>query len=137
MAKMRRKRRSKAGSVSSQFRKYFEEHPDWLGAGSNDDVIEQWNKDHPNKSADRKIRGVLANLKSNMRKEQREGGKATGQRGRPRKDSARPPVSALESLELSIDRALTEARNQQSSALDDVVDHLRRARNLVVWKIGK
>ena len=34
-------------SLSAYFRRQFESHRDWLEAGTNADVIEQWKRDNP------------------------------------------------------------------------------------------
>ena len=46
-------------------------------------------------------------------------------------------VSKLEALEQHIDECLHEARLLDKDGLEDVINHLRRARNAVVWKIGQ
>ncbi len=43
----------------------------------------------------------------------------------------------LESLELQIDDCLIQATNLDREGLAEVINHLRRARNAVVWKIGQ
>jgi len=43
----------------------------------------------------------------------------------------------LEMLEYQIDECLILAKSFDRDALESVISHLRRARNEVVWKIGK
>jgi hypothetical protein len=52
---------------------------------------------------------------------------------------ARVPTgsSKLEQLEQHIDECLIEARLLDKERLEEVIHHLRKARNPVVWKIGQ
>jgi hypothetical protein len=45
--------------------------------------------------------------------------------------------SELEQLEVLIDDCLSQAKLVDREGFADVIDHLRRARNAVVWKIGQ
>ena len=56
------------------------------------------------------------------------------------KSSGKPFVKStnrLEMLEEQIDDCLTVAKNLDRTGLEEVIHHLRRARNKVVWKLGE
>jgi hypothetical protein len=89
------------------------------------------------KRSPQRIRGILFNLKSVLRKKRR------------RRKAARPPAEeplqatvvflgpTLETLEEAIDECLTQARALDRVGLEDVIGSLRRARNEVVRLIGQ
>ncbi len=97
----------------------------------------------PDAAVDQKIKQNLANIKSVLRKQQREKGKRRP--GRPRLEPAgagagvmatSTPVAAnvrrtspgrLETLEEAIDDCLTMAKHQDREGLHDVIQLLRRA----------
>jgi hypothetical protein len=135
MAKTRTKK-SGGESVSGYFRKVFEEQPALLYSKSNQQLRERWLADHPgNTEVPRSVMQNLANLKSLLRKKY----------GKRRKPAARQEgdetatVSGrrLENLEESIDECLTYAKNLDRSGLENVIKHLRRARNYVILKQGE
>jgi len=135
-------RRRGKESTSGYFRTIFEERPELLEGKSNEELINRWMADHPNHTEKqlRKTKANLANLKSVLRKQTRQG-KGIG-RGRPAAVSgmaANPTVrrSPMEHLEEHIDECLTEARNLDREGLESIIKLLRRARNEVVWKMGQ
>jgi hypothetical protein len=136
MAK-RRKRRGE--SVMGYFRTVFGEHPEWLNEKSNAATLARYRQDHglaEDAPLDKKITSNLANLKSVLRKQQREGG--AGRRTATAVASNHTRGGGkLEGLEEMIDDALTQAKTLDREGLRDVIGHLRRARNLVVWKLGQ
>src|ERR1700720_1210493 len=71
-----RRRRGRKESTGGYFRKIFDERPELLHNKSNDELIDRWIADHPRHSEKmlKKVRQNLANLKSNLRKKEREGG---------------------------------------------------------------
>jgi hypothetical protein len=131
----RRRRRRRGQSVMGYFRQIFEQHPEWLKEKSNDLVLAQYRQDNKlaaDAAVDSRIKQNLANTKSIMRKHSRTGGKA-------RLQAAVAGLSGkrLESLEVLIDDCITLAKNLDREALHRVIDHLRTARNLVVWRLGQ
>ena len=138
MAKVGRKKKKKE-SISGYFRRVFREQPDLLNAPSNDVLLEMWLKDHPSHSkVPPRVRQNLANVKSLLRKKERE-----GPAGKPVLTTVvvTAPVEAaangMEQLEEYIDDCLTTARNLDREGLESVIRLLRRARNEVVWKLGQ
>jgi hypothetical protein len=131
-------------SLSAYFRRQFETHRDWLEAGTNADVIEQWKRDNSGAEYTKKIGQTLANIKSQLRKKH---GLIKRRRRRRRTAEAvaeappvkrpRTPVAILERLEGLIDECLSYARAQNIDGFDEVINHLRYARNGVVWKLGQ
>jgi hypothetical protein len=127
-------RRKRKGGTSAYFRPILSERPDLLHGTSNEELIRLWVADHPNHKPIelRKAKANLANLKSLMRKEEREG------RGGKAAPQPRPAASnrGLDALEEAIDDCLSFAKGMDRTQLDDVIRLLRRARNAVVWRIG-
>jgi hypothetical protein len=54
--------------MTTYFRKLFENNPDLLGPGTNDAVLELWRAAHPGQEPDQRVKNILANVKSTMRK---------------------------------------------------------------------
>jgi hypothetical protein len=126
-------RKRKKDSVRAYFRELFAQHPDWLWSRSNELVLEQWKTDHPDQELSAGVKEGMSNVKSLMRREDRDGGApVVAARSHP---SAR--TAALELLEVSIDGALLEARKHPGEELASVIMHLRRARNGVVHELGE
>jgi hypothetical protein len=129
MAKRRGRRK---GSTSAFFRKIFEERPDLLDSKSNDELRTLWLAAHPNqREVPKKVIQNLSNLKSVLRKKKRVKGRRAGTA------QVRIGGRGLEALEVQIDECLTMAKNLDRSGLEEVIHHLRRARNQVVWKQGE
>lgn len=131
----RRRRRRRGESVMGYFRQVFEKHPEWVKEKSNDLVLAQYRQDKglaTDAPVDARIKQNLANTKSIMRKHSRTGGKA-------RLQAAVAGLSGkrLESLEILIDDCIILAKNLDREALHRVIDHLRTARNIVVWRLGQ
>jgi hypothetical protein len=134
---MAKKAGRKAKTVSSYFRKIFTERPEWLEQKSNNDVLARYRADHKigaSQEVDQKIKNNLANLKSLMRRELREGGPAPAARG-PR--AAGASAHKMEHLEELIDDCLSAAKGLDPEGLKTVIRSLRAARNEVVWKLGQ
>jgi hypothetical protein len=133
MAKTKR-RRKRRGGASAYFKERFAERPDWLYGTSNEELINRWIADHPNHKPIelRKAKANLANIKSQLRKDQREspGGKTAPQH------RAGGSSRGLEALEEAIDDCLSSAKSMDRTQLGDVIKLLRRARNEVVWRLG-
>jgi hypothetical protein len=128
-------------TVSGYFRRIFAENPKLLKGRSNDAILRRWSDDHPGQEVTTSVRNGLQNIKSILRSRGRK-------RKRARQAAAAPPAPAaapgaprtpkgLPLLEEHIDDCLTLAKNLDHECLADVIAHLRRARNLVVWKAGE
>jgi len=140
MAK-RKKRRGK--SLSAYFRGVFQERPHWLHETSNDLLLARYREDRgipAEKVLAPSVRNTLANIKSKLRKEERENADPAKPRAADKPAMSRADDSAnslLANLEEQIDDCLTLAKNLDREGLDQVINLLRRARNGVVWKIGQ
>src|ERR1700730_748990 len=131
------KRKSKRGTVAGYFRQVFAAQPEWLKEKSNDPILAKYRIDHgmaADAPVEKSVKANLANLKSVLRKKSRRKGKAVvgGLAVAPTRSGHR-----LEALEEMIDEALTLPKNLDRQALQHIIIHLRRARNMVVWKIGE
>lgn len=146
------KTKDKSESASAYFKRMFDENPDWLGPGSNQSVVERWQADHPGDTLTSNLKSIMSNVKSQMNKK-------LGRRGRRRKrrkagvgagaeagaapraaavTRTRAPLQVLEDLESRLDECLAIARRQEEvEGFDNVIKHLRQARNGVVWAIGQ
>jgi hypothetical protein len=142
--------KEKPESASAYFKRLFEENPDWLGPGSNQAVVDRWQADHAGQTLTSNLKSIMSNVKSQMNKK-------LGRRGRRRKrrkagagveavaaprpaavTRTRAPLQALEDLESRLDECLSIARRQEEvEGFDNVIKHLRQARNGVVWAIGQ
>jgi hypothetical protein len=124
------------------FRQFYDADPTLLESKSNEDLIDQWKRDHMNYTdLDlKKARQNLANLKSSLRRKAREGARRSAPGSRMsaarKTNSYSGTRNNLETLEEQIDNCLLMARNMDPEGLADVIRHLRFARNEVVLKIG-
>jgi hypothetical protein len=132
-----------AETVSGYFRKVFAERPDLLDARSNDELLQRWLQDHPEqKKVPGNVRQNLSNVKSILRKQGRKKAKRQAKAEAAALPPGTPPVprpvsKGLPLLEERIDDCITAARALDREALADVINHLRRARNEIVWMIGQ
>jgi hypothetical protein len=134
-------------STSAYFRRVFEENPDWLAPGNNQAVIERWQTDHPGETLTPNMKNIMSNVKSQMnkalgrrgqrRRRRKEWAEATADRDEVAVPWTHPSLEALEDLESRIDECLAIARSQEVEGFDDIIRHLRQARNGVVWAIGQ
>jgi hypothetical protein len=137
------RRRKQRENLSGYFRQVFQQHPHWLHESSNDVVLARYREDHglaPDKAIDTSVRNNLANIKSKLRREEREGGggnRARGPRRPPKPAAAVADHSRLTELEEQIDECLSLAKNLDREGLGPVITLLRRARNEVVLKSGQ
>jgi hypothetical protein len=142
---MAKRRRRGGESVAAYFRAKISDQPNLLDdKGSNAILLEMYKNDHPNQTAKamKKVAGALANTKSIIRKELR-GEKTT--RSKPvivvgTAVSSPNLLDSLEELTLpaleeQIDDCLSMAKRMDRAGLEEVIHHLRLARNKVVWKI--
>lgn len=135
----------KGETVTAYFRKVFAESPKLLGEKSNKDLLKRWLQDHPDQTeVPKSVRANLADLKSVLRSRKRNklakraDGNQLVQNGLKAKIATVPTgASALESLEHQIDECLISAKLLDREGLANVIDSLRKARNLVVWRIGQ
>ena len=128
-------RKSAASSSYSYFKELFTKNPDLLKEKSNAAILARYRADHnlsDNAEIPKKVMNNLSNQKSVLRK-------ALRKRGRPKGSgaSAYKPANKLEALEIAIDNCLTTARMLEMKGLEEVIQHLRRARNKVVWQMGE
>src|SRR5262245_52820554 len=135
-------------SVGGWFRELYTKQPDLLKQGTNADVIALWEKAHAGQRMDERVKGIMANVKSQMRKKMGLG-KLRGRRRRRKVAldgaaggvmvAAKPRASrlSLEDLEGAIDDCMAMAKNINRERLVTVLQHLRKARNLVVYELGE
>jgi hypothetical protein len=127
----------KGPSMQDIFKQYFRDHPEWLGTRNNEAVIAQFSKDHPKLKVDQRVKQAMFNAKNHERK----GGKV--KRGRKRKvelinAAIKAPQSgngALQILENHVDDCLAMARAVGNESIREIINHLHRARNMLVMKI--
>lgn len=134
-------------SVRRYFIELFNSRPELLRELTNEAAIAQWVKDHPGKKCTSSIKSGISNVKSELRgkmglgklrRKRRKGRPAGNANGIVMQGSGRKlSASALEKLEILIDECLTQARQTQGDELAKVIQHLRLARNTVVFKQGK
>jgi hypothetical protein len=140
---MGRRRKASGENLSAYFRGVFRDRPQWLHEKSNDLVLARYREDHNlalEGTIPEPVRNNLANIKSKLRKEARQGAGVTSARKRP--ETVMPASTSLGSdpmdqLEEQIDECLTMAKNVDRDGLESIITLLRRARNAVVWKIGQ
>ncbi len=122
-------------SVAGYFRPIFQANPKFLKGRSNQELLDQWLKDHPGQTiVPQNVKQGLSNLKSVLR------GKLRRRKRRQAAEVAAAPQarggSKLAHLEEMIDDAFRFAKSFPEG-LDSVAQLLRRARNEVVWKMGQ
>jgi hypothetical protein len=130
-------------SIMGYFRPFFEANPELLKERKNDQLYDQWLKDHPGKKVvPPGVKNGLSNLKSTLRtklgirkrrgKRRRKGEATAVAAAAPVKKAPRGATGALDRLEEQIDECLSLARSVDQEGLEDVIGLLRRARNRVV-----
>jgi hypothetical protein len=129
-----------AENTSAYFRRVFHENPKLLKGRSNEELLNRWLADHPGeKEVPKSVKNGLQNVKGILRSKGRKRKAAKAAAGPIGKESSRaaPRKSHLEQLEEKTDEVLTLARSFEQEGLESIVNHLRRARNEVVWKLGE
>jgi hypothetical protein len=127
------KKSKESSSSYSYFKQLFLNDPSWLKVKSNQAILAKYRSDHglaEDAAVEKKVLNNLANLKSVMKSRSRKAAKKAGT----------PVVKSgnkLEALEIAIDHSLTQARVLDPEGLKEVIQHLRAARNKVVWKLGE
>jgi hypothetical protein len=127
------KKSKESSSSYSYFKRLFLNDPSWLKVKSNQAILAKYRSDNglPEDAVlEKKVLNNLANLKSVMKSRSR---KAARKAGTPVVRSG----NKLEVLEIAIDHCLTQARILDPDGLREVIQHLRAARNKVVWKLGE
>jgi hypothetical protein len=123
-----KKRGRKRKSVMGYFKQLFAKHPEWLKETTNDVIIAQYRADHkmpPDAKVSGKVKQSLSNTKSLLR---------TSRKGA--KERVQASVAGMTSGS-KMEDCLILAKNLDAKGLSRVIDHLRAARNLVVWKMGQ
>src|SRR5215813_9210820 len=83
----------KGENISGYFRKLFEQNRAWLESRSNDDVLSQWLKDHPDqKTVPERVKQNLSNVKSLLRKKLRS---KSGRKKGTRPAASSPPAAPI------------------------------------------
>jgi hypothetical protein len=136
---MAKKAGGQGESIGGYFRKLFTENPKLLRTRSNSYVLGRWLEDHPGyREIPLNVKQNMANVKSVMRKKRRRRRALADQKlvaqGMQVK---RIPSKGLEALEEQIDDCLTQAKNLDRESLAHVINHLRTARNQVVFIQGQ
>jgi len=136
---MAKRKKDSGENLSQYFRELFSERPDWVTTKSNKEIVARYNSDHPGEEASQRVKQNLANIKSLLRRDSR------GVKARAKASGTEVAMEAVEenardrdfeSLETAIDDCLLMAKNMDRTGLGHVIEHLRMARNLVVWKLG-
>ena len=150
------RRKVQSESLAGWFRNRFREQPEDMDK-PNDAILAIWLEDHPNQKVDGRVKNAMANVKTSVRKElglrpkkrRKKRQKAEGDRAvaapagtvavAVRRGRLGSGQSALEALELEIDRCLISARvhMDRDEDMGKVVKLLRLARNEVIWIQGK
>jgi hypothetical protein len=138
---------SNGETIAGYFRKVFAENPKLLAGRSNEELLRRWLADHPGeKEVPLRVKQGLQNVKSVLRSRGRRGRKAKQAKEARAQSKTAPqtravknatPLSQLEALEEHIDECMALAKIIDRDKLNDVIQHLRRARNLVVWQTGE
>jgi hypothetical protein len=140
-------------TVAGYFKRVFAENPKWLKGRSNEEVLKRWEADHPGEKVTASIKNGLSNIKSVLRSKGRRRAKRKAAEAAPPGQGSPSVLSStsshgitagakgagrrLEQLEEMIDECVSLARATDREALSEVIDHLRRARNRVVWALGE
>jgi hypothetical protein len=131
-------------TLSGYFRRVFKKRPKLLHATSVQIVMDRYYADHPNDTEDpRRVKQVLYNVKSVLRSQERRhranniAALSPGTDVTAMRPSAVSTANELEMLEEQIDECLALAKGLDRAMLDNVIQHLRRARNAVVLKQGQ
>jgi hypothetical protein len=142
MAKVKAASNLEGESVSGYFRRLFRENPKLLRAPSSQPLLDRYLEDHPEETeVPKRVIQILYNVKSILRSKKRKR-KAKALQETPAAtgnfDVSPPRESTvsneLEVLEEQIDECLSLAKSLDREGLENVINHLRRARNEVVVK---
>ncbi len=139
--------KAKADSGESRsriFTRYFTDQKDLLKQPGFDAIIEKYKAEFPDREFTAQDRQIAANIKSKLRREfgirrrRRRAAAAVGASTNAGTTAPRAPrtIGSLTTLEEQIDDCLMAAKRLDREGLDDVIRHLRRARNLIVVRLG-
>ena len=134
------RKKNTGDSVGGVFRKIFNENPPLLKTKSNNQVLSLYRVAlglAPDADVEKRIKAIMANVKSVMRKNARKRGRPAGMKIAASTTAPRTPIGRLEQLEEMIDDCLTLAKTLDRDGLEGVIKSLRHARNQVVWKTGQ
>jgi hypothetical protein len=132
-------------SVQGYFKRIFKENPKLLRGRSNAAALQIWLRDHPGHTeVPNSVKVGLSNAKSAVRsrRRKRRAGRSEDQMA-VAGGTVKGPVAngrrkgSLGALEEQIDDCMIQAKMLDREGLQDVITHLRRARNAVVWKMGQ
>ena len=143
---MAKKNRKNKPNFFAYFREIFTENPQWLDQRSNADVYARYRQDHnvaEDEPVAKHVKEALANTKTQLRKQVKNGESLTAVTGKPAKRGRKPgttastasagaPVKRMEQLEEQIDDCMLAAMNLDRTGLDSVIRHLRRARKEII-----
>lgn len=136
---MGRKKR-KGPSLLGIFKEYFRANPDWQQRRTNEAIMEKFSKEHPAIEVTPRVKQAMFNAKNQMKR----GGGGTSSKAAKvsemRAEVAKPnrkPAGALQLLEDHVDDCLAMAKQIGREEIGDVINHLHRARNILVTKIEK
>ncbi len=134
-------------STAAYFRRIFKENPSLLKERSNEMLLTRWLTDHGDHTeVPQTIKNNLSNLKSVLRSKKRKKVARRAEEAKPYAPTSQPAIpvarkatgtTKLDDLELQIDECLILAKHVDRQGLETVIQHLRLARNQVVWKIGQ
>jgi hypothetical protein len=130
-------RKRKGPSLLGIFKDYIAANPQWLKTRSNDEAMAKFAAEHPELPVDKRVKQAMFNAKNYMKKGH------VGRRGRRARvaeinaamASSAPKTSALQLLENHVDESLAMARTIGKESLGKIIDHLHRARNMLVLMI--
>ena len=132
----------RSGSIAAYFTELLKGRPDLLKKRENNEIFEIWLAAHPGETVVPKnvVQG-LSNVKSKLRKllKTRKATRARPEEAPSNSESYRPSrngTRGLEELEHLIDNCLHLARGAARDDFEQIIQHLRYARNQVVHKLG-
>jgi hypothetical protein len=128
-------------SIQGYFKRILRENPKLLKGRSNQELLRRWQEDHPGKELTRSVKigaqSAKGVLRSKRRRRAPKAAEQTPSAATPVRASDRRKSHDLETLEEQIDDCLRLAKQLDREGLQDVIRQLRKARNMVVWKIGQ
>jgi hypothetical protein len=116
------------------FRRVYADHPQWVDLRSNELIDQRWLRDHPGyEEVPFNWQAARTNVKTELRKKKKSRNhKVRTPIEEPAAAAPKLPPRALYELEEKIDLCLMLAKQLNRDALVDVIDQLRKARNLII-----
>lgn len=126
--------KAKGESKSGIFRRYYTENPKLLKVKGYDAIFNMYKGEFPGREISMKEKRLVSYVKTMMRKKRRMRRKQAraAEMAAAGVVAVRVPKASLIQLEERLDACLALARQADPMGLDDVISHLRRARNMVV-----